>query len=147
MPVLNIICVICGAEIEESKYTIHMGKLHSEGQLAGLAAKKNIPPQINPADLPDPTFLETVKLIEQEAAKEASKPKPQEMGLTPKDSPPLKTPEAEIKPIELTYLYKGNCSKGHELLTIEADADKVHHVIAYCLNCREQVAGREVIKL
>lgn len=145
---IPITCINCGAELPENEYQMHMESVHPQGQITAIKQAKsiqenipnqNLPPGVTPSDLPDPTFIETMKEIEK-AQREAQKPKPQE----PQQASPPVHPVAELKPIELTYVYTGNCEKGHSVATLETDVEYKHFAIAYCLTCHRQEKIREV---
>jgi hypothetical protein len=58
-------------------------------------------------------------------------------------------PPAEPKPVQLQYVYKGDCPncKIMPVETIELDVASKHVVIAWCARCKKQYDQREVEKL
>lgn len=154
---MKVVCINCpeGApEIDEEEYAQHMSLKHPSGQLGTLANKKNVPkspsnlpPGINPSDLPDPTFLETVKMIEQESQKPPTSQSSKPQDSTVKVSPPSSTPVAETKPITLTYKYEGSCPTCNTPVnTIMVDLKGSLHAIAFCLT-HKQLSEMEVWKI
>lgn len=51
-------------------------------------------------------------------------------------------------PIQLTYLWKGNCQTcGKTVDTLEIDVGEEHYCIAFCTACKTQKSQRKVVKL
>lgn len=143
---IPITCTVCGNDVDEMKYALHMQQVHPAGQLQSIAAQKNIPktmanlpPGVNPGDLPSAEFLQTIK--EMEEAKNAPPPP------KPTVAQPTKPQTPSAQPIQLTYKYTGACENGHQVATLETDVENKHFAIAYCLQCNKQVESREVANL
>lgn len=52
------------------------------------------------------------------------------------------------KPVQLTYVYNGECTACFApVTTLEIDVASKHFVIAHCVKCNKQISQREVDKL
>ncbi|PWU04802.1 MAG: hypothetical protein C5B43_04150 [Verrucomicrobia bacterium] len=152
---MKIICIACpeGApEIEEDQYPQHMQQVHGGGQLQALQNQRNIPkgsdlpPGVNPSDLPSPEFMQTIAEME----KEQQKPKPPVLPQPMKPQEGMlknSVPVAEKTPPHLIYMYEGMCKNGHPLTTLELDVKSDHFVIAYCAIENKQIQSRQVRRL
>lgn len=120
----TFLCERCGAEFQgEGEYRQHKVD-HSLGKIKDVS--------INPV-----TGEEDV---EPEVAPEGKAAKP--------TVPPVLAKEEVIRPIKLKYLYEGRCPEClTPVETIELDVANHHVAIAYCPNCKQQRAQREVVSL
>ena len=137
---MKTICIVCDEEFEENDYKLHMDKKHPEGQVAAVqkqkAIKKNVPktadlpPGINPDDLPTPEFMETMA----EITKEQEKP-PVEAPVAP---PTPSTPSPEVKPLLLTYKWVRNCPTCNTPInTIMVEVKGVFVEVEYCISHKQ----------
>lgn len=150
-----IVCIACpeGApDIAAEDYNEHMSQIHGGGQITSLAAQRNVPkkvsnlpPGINPGDLPSPEFMKTLAEIEKASQAPPQTPTSKPRDFLAKDPPSL--PVAPKKPLLLTYQYEGQDKEGHDVATLETDLGDRHFVIAYCLTEKRQIEAREVAKL
>lgn len=78
---------------------------------------------------------------EEEIPTPPPKLEPKPMEVQPKGDP-------DRKPIQLTYVFTGNCPTcGKHVETLELDVGNDHFCIAFCTACREKRAERKVARL